>query len=337
MQNQNPYRYRTKKATPRLMTAYNIVKADMNRKSAIEKNGAVVALSNTPDFGEVKVIENPMTSRQTYMKENTIRDFDSFEREVLYAKKRLEAQEDCPHLSKYHDFTTIEGGAIAPYIVRHFVDIPKVFLSQVMKTNHPLLSSSIFLTKLLYAMIGAGAALESKQLAHGNISPEFISFKEPGIFKLVDNLKSVGSLQGASECIKNKNVVYTSPELFRKVLGNQSLDHLSMIKHDVFCLGVLFLHLGTGMDPKRLFNYDGTFDWAHFNSMKNAFKERFCRKENTLLSHLVTEDMLQHEPNSRMSFINLQKILPPWSDVEKYFNEEMEVNDEVNVSECNFI
>ena len=50
-------------------------------------------------------------------------------------------------------------------------------------------------------MIEAGAALQEIDVSHGNISPDYISFKEPTSFRLVDNFRGLGKLDSVAHDI----------------------------------------------------------------------------------------------------------------------------------------
>jgi hypothetical protein len=299
---------------------YQLTPEDANRASNIEKDFVRVGINTLPQLGEVVIVEDPAKGIQHYMIEHSYNNPQLFEREVAFAKRRKLA--NSPFLNRYIDFTTSYSKGRGGGWIRHFAEIPKKILGGLVDTRDPALSTSIFMTELLYQMIDAGAALQDVGLAHGNISADYISFKEPCNFKLVDNFTSLGSLEDIRQRIVSKTHRYVSPEVFQKVMSNESLERINIIKHDVFCLGLLLLQMGTGCSIKDVYNFDGTFNRSKFKVLQDDFVNHYRSQENRLLAYTVIENMLDIDHNSRLDFKGLKKKLPPLKDVARYFQEE---------------
>ena len=295
---------------------------DQNKTSDIERDFTKVHTKYEPQFGQVEVLENPKDGHQIYMKQEDFESVEAFDHRLMYVKKRRVVQSHT--LNGYLDFTSnLQSKGFSKKIwVRHFFEIPKKYLSVLIEMNHPSISCSIFLTELLYQITKAGAQLQEKGIAHGSISDEFISIKEPHNFKLIDNFSSLGSFDHAVQRIVRGEVKYTSPEVFQKVKSKEPLDRINMSKHDVFCFGLLMLRIALGPKVQDIYNKrDGTFNFSLFTSYKNEFQYIFREKQNTLLAFTVTENMLEYDHTTRLDFISLLKKIPKHSQIKAFFGE----------------
>ena len=307
---------------------------DHNRHSETEKNNVRVGFQQVPQVGTVEIVENPSTGEQKYLIANTFNSTNEFEDQLKFGRRRILAIS--PYLNRYFDFTSSNDRKVPPFKpwVRHFSEIPKKLLSQLIDAKDEAVRSSVFLTQLLYQIVDAGAALQDVGLAHGNISGSFIAFREPSNFKLIDNFRSLGSLQQASEEILNKTFVYTSPELFQKVMSKERIDRLNVGKHDVFCFGLLLLHLATGCKASDIFNSDGTINISNFYQSIGLFERTYRDMDNRLLAYTVTEKMLQFDTSSRSDFKSIKKSLPPLAEVNRFLQNEYHLSQDMSCHDC---
>jgi hypothetical protein len=299
---------------------------DMNKASDIEKEFSVVEREMAlAQFDLVKIIENPVTGHQIYMKQVDCNNHEEFVKQIKFAKRRSKVT--IKSINKYFDFTSMNQrhGFSKTVWVRHFFEIPKTYLSQVIQRN-PAVSSSIFLTELLYQMIETGVELQKVGLGHGFITPDYISFHEPTKFKLVDNFKYPSSFKMAQLEISERTFKYASPEVYQKVKSKESLDRTNMPKHDVFCLGLLMVDMALGASETQIYNDDGTFNFSVLKTRKEQFKDKFTDGFNSLLAYTVIENMLDYDHATRLDWITLQKRLPPYSDVQRYFKDEYKIS-----------
>jgi hypothetical protein len=261
--------------------------------------------------------------------------------DLLYAKKRSQAKS--VYLNKYCDFTSFTDRQDSDKrVIRHFLKLPSSFLSQAVETNKNYMMNSIFLTKLLYSMIEAGSALQRADLAHGNICGKCILFKEPCNFKLLDHFSCLNPYEYFEQLSqktdqKTRYLGYLSPEVYIKIANKDKFDRINVAKHDVFCLGLLLLELGTNSTIHDAYNSDGTFNKSRFEMLVNEFSSNVASTNNKLLLTAVTDFLLQFDPNSRLDFIGLQKRLPPFDEIEKYFKDHLKILPNTSYLECNLI
>ncbi len=314
---------------------------DMNKRSEVER---IFCKSNAIAIKELSshtiLIENPMSQDQLLLVENRYPrgGNQAYMNDLLYAKKRARATS--PFLNAYQDFTSFADPLDGDKrVIRHFVDLPRSFLSDAVQTHKSLMMNSVFLTKLLYSMIEAGCSLQEADLAHGNISCKSILFEEPCVFKLIDHFACLNPFEFferlSQQTDQKKRVLgYLSPEVYIKIANKDKFDKIHVAKHDVFCLGLLLLELGTDKTIHNTYNSDGTFNKSKFDMLVNEFRNNMASTKNKLLVAAVTDLLLQFDPNSRLDFIGLQKRLPPFEEIEKYFKDHLQIHPNTSYLEC---
>ena len=321
-----------------------ITMQDMNRRSEVER---VFCKSNAVSFKEIAchtiLIENPMTQEQRLLVEgrHPRGGSQAFTSDLLYAKKRVQAVS--PFLNIYYDFTAFSDPLDGDKkVIRHFVALPRGFLSEALRVNKSHMMNSVFLTKLLYSMIEAGCALQDADLAHGNITANSILFEEPCVFKLLDHFSSLNPVEyferlSRESDQKARALGYLSPEVYIKIINKDRFDKINVAKHDVFCLGLLLLELGTDRTIYDTYNSDGTFNKSKFENLLNEFRANMVTANNKLLLAAVTDLLLQFDHNSRLDFIGLKKRLPAFEEVEKYFKDHLHIDPYTSYLECTLL
>jgi hypothetical protein len=301
---------------------------DFNRRSDVEKDYTRVGLISLGDIGSANLLENPRTGGQILMFHHEYQNMQQMEAQLAYAKSRSTVKSH--HLNCYFDFTsnTKRNPYTGQFWVRHFAEMPKVYLSQILADSRyaNVASSSIFLTQLLYQIIMAGESLEKVGLSHGCISPEYISFIEPHTFRLAENLSCPSSIKMIENLIKNRMFKYTSPEVFQLVMMGQPSDRVNVSKHDVFCLGLMIMHMALNFDLNEIYNQDGTFNIPRFKQMKEVFVRKYREMDNRLLAYTVAENMLEMDVGSRLDFKALKTKLPSLKEVNQFLQKDYQLN-----------
>lgn len=324
-----------------------ILPEDLDRRSEIER---LHCKSRRHDVREIElpieIVQNPMNSHCLYMVQRNFNksETSSLHNEIKYAKKRLNAKSK--HLLKYHDFTSFNNMALDNmHSVRHFIDPTDPFLSTILLNEEAegrlsdlriASSSSVFLTKLLYAIIDAGSALQEVGLAHGRICPQVITIKEPCTIKLVDNFRNLCCTQETNQYLSELRLEYMSPEFYSKLKKKEKASNLNLVKNDVFCLGLVILELATGTSIKGFLNQDGTFNESIYISSIQEFKRIMIEKNNRLLASTVSEELLQLDSSLRRDFTTIKKRLPKYEDIEKYLQEHEMLDPNASWRECSF-
>lgn len=310
------------------MKAMKLQDGDFNRRSDVERDFTRVGMVSLGELGTANLLENPRTGGQILMFHLEYQNMQQMEPQIRYAKSRMPV--NSPYLNKYFDFTTntCKNPHTGQYWFRHFAEMPKVYLSQALADSRyaNVASSSIFLTELLYQIIMAGESLERAGLSHGCISPEYVSFIEPHTFKLAENLNSPSSLRTIQGLILNQKFKYCSPEVFQSVMMGQPLDRINISKHDVFCLGLMIMHMALNFDLNEIYNQDGTFNRPRLKQMKDVFVRKYREMDNRLLAYTVAENMLEMDAGSRLDFKSLKTRLPSLKEVDQFLKKDYELS-----------
>ena len=182
------------------------------------------------------------------------------------------------------------------------------------------------LTNILYQQIKAQSYLQSQGLAHGDVQPVLIGYdplaKDSKLIDksdLVTNEQSVIALQKNHLVSQSSSSIYQSPTMYQNLKkGNQKFT-FDKNKEDAYALGLVLLEAGNGRKIDNIYDKTGTVDQNALNQHVNEFRGRF-ESGNQLLTSTVA-NLVNPNEAQRPSPVEVQSSLPPYEEVQKFFNE----------------
>ena len=157
--------------------------------------------------------------------------------------------------------------------------------------------------KFLKDIIQAIYFLQKKNLIHGNLRPEYISYDhEINNYQILDRLVNKNSPEKTQmENINKKECIYLCP-LFFSYLMKTSKKKQNLFKSEIFSVGLIFLSVVYNEDDiQNLYDFEsGVFDKVKFHNLMKFLDERvFIEEKPRKIFKFIENNMLSYEEIER--------------------------------------
>ena len=248
-----------------------------------------------PRFGEISRLEHPQTGQKLFAKVRKEKNFQDFVSGVQVAQQRQTW--NCAHLPR---LVQVEKDEETLTVITCFEYLPSNLFQQRARFKSAS-EHMIFLHHLLKAL----DFLERRQLNHGDLAPEFISF-DPGAVRYVLNDRldqQTLPLETLRARLDAKKPLFAPPCVFQACFTSQP-PRINFFKAEVFAAGMIFLAvLVEEKVLRKLYNtQQGTFDSQLFASVKeNVTRKFFSKPLFEIFGKFVMNSLLAVESSRRPS------------------------------------
>lgn len=311
--------------------------ADYEKSSPIEKTHQRGKQTDDPRFGQITIYSNPTNKTLIAMKERKVTDKAEAGKLIAAARQRIAMNH--PNLINLLDYSVTKQSELCSsfYILRYFYEFPKNDLRKQFteRQKQGVAFNSNELTNILYQQINAQSYLQSQGLAHGDVQPLLIGYdplaKDSKLIDkndLVTNEQAVIALQKNHLVSQSSGSIYQSPTVYQNLKkGNQKFT-FDKNKEDAYALGLVLLEAGNGRKIDNIYDKNGTVDQNALNQHINEFRGKF-ESGNQLLTSTVA-NLVNPNESQRPSPVEVKSNLPPYEEVQKFFNQNQQQGQEQN-------
>jgi serine/threonine protein kinase len=294
---------------------------ELNKPSDCETKYTFYKKHSDPSMGEVTLLKNTAGSLICY-KEQIKNSKEQFAQAIMEARERLKLNHK--YLIEMKDYSTKQKNDFCStfYTIRTFFEYQMNNLQKEIKHRKDggIDFSMIELTHLLYNISEAGAYLQDRGRAHGDIRPSSIAVMEEGkSYKLIDRADtSVGPLQSQLSYIFSGKEIYLTPQLYAALKKNNMKVNHNEYKSDVFSFGLCILEAGLKRGVGSIYS-ESNFNVNELQKLIDEFTRKY--DDNPLLITTVKK-MLSIDEADRPDFKTIMNAIPAYKDIVEFFEGE---------------
>lgn len=290
--------------------------AEFNKSWDQEKSFKVVKSLYDPRFGDISVLKGP-NNHVIFVKEHRASSKSEANEDIHFLKQRMNLNHR--HLLKYIDYSvqTIKELCSTTYLIKSFYEFPRTDLYKEiqLRKRHSKIFSAYDLSHIAYHILSALHYLHTKDLVHGDVRPQLIGYDQLShYFELMDRLNDASTLERCqtNNMINNKDL-YLSPYLYKKLKGENKAQTYDPTKNDIFALGLVLVHLGTGKSVQNIFLPNGEIERRNLQEHVMNFDEEY----NCLSPFLcaLLKSMLQMRDEKRLDVRSLFNEMPTFEEL----------------------
>lgn len=292
--------------------------AEYDKPWSQEKSYKVLKKYSDPRFGDITVLKN-REGQVVLVKEKLASSKNEATEDINYLKKRLELYH--PHIMKLVAYSSEMNKELCSttYITRGFYEFPRSDVAKEFSDRHKLGQdfTHVELTHLAYQILDGLHNIHQRSLAHGDIRPQLMGYdKSNNHFEILDRLADISLIEKCQgNHIVNGKDIYLSPELYKKLKGKNKSLTSDALKNDIFALGLILVHLGTGNTVQNIYLPTGEVEHRYLQEHVMNFDLKF-NDYNPFLCNLV-KTLLQMVETDRPDTVLLFKNMPSYSEFKR--------------------
>lgn len=290
--------------------------SDLSKEWQREKLLKLVRSINDPRFGSVDVVKDT-NNHILFTKSHIASSKAEASDELTYLRLRTELNNR--HVLRLVGYSSLINKDLCSttYYIKAFYEFPKtdLFKENYERNKKSQDFSASDLAHIAYQTLSALHNLHVKDIVHGDIRPMLIGYdRSHNHYELLDRIIDPSPLERCqSNHIVNNKELYMSPELYKKLKGNDKMIIFDPAKNDIFALGLVILNLGIRKSVQNIYLPSGEIGHRFLQEHVMNFDLKY-NAESPFICALV-KALLQMSGESRLDARSLFPEMPSYAEL----------------------